>query len=148
MSDTRQLCTFFVRDLRFAVDVQCVQEVIRQQTMTHVPLAPAAVRGLINLRGELVVAIDLRQRLGLSPIQIAEPHFNIVIRSDENAVSLLVDEIGDVLEVDAARHAEPPATLQTPLAELVCGMYTLDEKLLLVLDTQEALDVNTMRSMH
>ena len=63
---TRQLCTFYLDNHLFGVDAQSVQEVIRYQEMTHVPLTSPSVSGLINLRGQIVTAIDLRKRLGLT----------------------------------------------------------------------------------
>jgi purine-binding chemotaxis protein CheW len=92
-----QYSTFFVADLFFGVDVLRVQEVLRYQQMTRIPQAPAVVAGLINLRGQIVIAIDMRRRLGLPPRPGDQSPMNIVVRTDDGAVSLLVDEIGDVL---------------------------------------------------
>src|SRR5579883_2746531 len=89
-----QLSTFFVADLFFGVDVLCVQEILRCQQMTRVPQAPAVIEGLINLRGQIVTAIDMRRRLGLPPRSGSQMPTNVVVRNDEGAVSLLVDEIG------------------------------------------------------
>ena len=68
--------------------------------MTQVPLAPQVVRGLINLRGQIVTAIDLRRRLEMEPRPAGQPPMNVVVRSDDGAISFLVDEIGDVVEVE------------------------------------------------
>ena len=95
----------------FGVDAQTVQEVIRYQEMTRVPKAPPSVSGLINLRGQIVTAIDLRTRLGLKPRAAGKLPMNVVVRSDDGAVSLLVDQIGDVIEVDADNFETPPDTL-------------------------------------
>ena len=89
-----QFSTFFVADLFFGVDVLRVQEVLRFQQMTHVPQAPGVIEGLINLRGQIVTAIDLRRRLGLPPRSGDQMPMNMVVRTDDGAVSLLVDEIG------------------------------------------------------
>ena len=99
---SNRFATFFVADLFFGVDVLRVQEVLRYQQMTRVPDAPQVIEGLINLRGQIVTAIDMRRRLGL-PLrsQNAAP-MNMVIRTEDGAVSLLVDEIGDVLDVDTS----------------------------------------------
>src|SRR4051794_28626709 len=99
MPDERQYCTFFLDEHYFGIDVLKVQEIIRFQQMTRVPLAPPAVRGLINLRGQIVMGIDLRRRLGLQGAAAEATPVNIVVRTDDGAVSLLVDEIGDVVEV-------------------------------------------------
>ena len=112
MAGKKQFSTFTVDRLLFGVEVEKVQEVIRYQVMTRVPLAPPAVKGLINLRGQIVTAVDLRRRLGLHPRATADLPMNVVIRHDDGAVSLLVDEIGDVLEVEDENFELPPlATL-------------------------------------
>src|ERR1700743_3747788 len=100
MSHRRQLCTFFLQGLFFGVEVEKVQEVIRYQEMTRIPLSPPVIAGLINLRGQIVTAIDLRHQLELLPRKSDELPMNVVIRRDDGPISLLVDEIGDVVEVD------------------------------------------------
>src|SRR5438094_9323996 len=99
MPDVRQYCTFYVNGHYFGLDVLKVQEIIRYQEMTRVPLAPPVVRGLINLRGQIVTAIDLRRRLELSERPADQLPMNIVVQTEDGAVSLLVDDIGDVVEV-------------------------------------------------
>ena len=137
MTNTKQFCTFFVNGLFFGVEVLKVQEVIRYQGMTPVPLAPAMIQGLINLRGQIVTAIDLRRRLELAPRGTDELPMNVVVRSDDGAVSLLVDEIGDVVEIQDDIYERPPETLQGVARELVQGVYKLKERLLLILDTEK-----------
>jgi purine-binding chemotaxis protein CheW len=132
----RQLCTFHVDGLYLGVDVMEVQEVIRYQEMTAVPLAPEVVRGLINLRGQIVTALDLRRMLALAPLE-GELPTNVVIRDGaDEAVSLLVDQIGDVIDTDEADFEPVPPTLSGPARDLVLGAYKLPHALLLVLDTQ------------
>src|SRR3954454_16474957 len=111
MATAHQYCTFTVDGHYFGVDVLRVQEVIRAQPMTRVPLAPPVVRGLINLRGQIVTAIDLRRRLGMPDRAADRPPVNVVVRTDDGAVSLLVDEIGDVIAPPEAAFERPPATL-------------------------------------
>ncbi len=138
---TRQLCTFYLDGQLFGVDAQSVQEVIRYQVMTRVPKAPSAVSGLINLRGRIVTAIDLRTRLGIKPRAADTLPMNVVVHNDEGAVSLLVDQIGDVIEVEAENFETPPDTLQGPSRKLVKGAYKLDGHLLLLLDCDVAVQV-------
>jgi purine-binding chemotaxis protein CheW len=138
--EPKQLCTFFVEDLCFGIDVTRVQEVIRSQPMTPVPLAPAAVRGLINLRGQIVTAIDLRSTLGLSQRAPEAEPMNVVLHREDGAVSLLVDEIGDVVEVSEECFEPPPATLSTD-SDLIEGVYKLEQGLLLLLNTELAVRV-------
>src|ERR1051326_2248414 len=108
MSDHRQFCTFVLDGLYFGVEVKKVQEVIRYQEMTRVPLAPAVVQGLINLRGQIVTAIDLRRRLELRDRSGDRAPMNVVVRTDDGAVSLLVDDIGDVIKVQTDTFEPPP----------------------------------------
>jgi purine-binding chemotaxis protein CheW len=138
---TRQLCTFHVEDLLLGVNVLEVQEVIRHHPMTRVPQSPRVVRGLINLRGQIVTAIDLRLRLGLKPLTAEDRPMNVVVRTATGAVSLLVDEIGDVLEVDETSLSAPPKTLRGPARELVTSICKLQDRLLLVLNVDRAVDV-------
>lgn len=142
---SRQLCTFFVDSLYFGVDVLDVQEVIRHQDMTPVPLAAGAVSGLINLRGQIVTAIDLRHRLGLAAKDVSGPHeqpLNVVVRTADGVISLLVDEIGDVMHVAEETLETPPATLAESARALIDGVHKLDGRLLLVLNTPAAIDVS------
>ncbi len=138
MSAGTQYCTFHLDELFFGVDVQKVQEVIRYQEMTRVPLAGAVIQGLINLRGQIVTAIDLRRRLELQPRSEGELPMNVVVRTDDGPVSLLVDEIGDVLALDTDSFERPPETLKGVARELICGAYKLKDRLLLLLDIERA----------
>lgn len=141
MSTPRQFCTFFVDGLFFGIDVLQVQEVLRYQPMTKVPMAPAMVRGLINLRGQIVTAIDLRHRLGLASRSADSLPMNIVVRSEDGAVSLLADQIGDVIEIDDESFERPPDTLKGAARDLVTGVHKLKDRLLLILDTHRAIGV-------
>jgi len=139
---TRQLCTFYLDKHVFGIDVVRVQEVIRYQEMTRVPRAPSEVRGLINLRGQIVSAVDMRSRMELPPRGSEELPMNVVVRTSDGPVSLLVDEIGDVLEVDEATVERPPDTLDGQAKTLVRCVYKLDEGLLLVLDPEQVVTLN------
>jgi purine-binding chemotaxis protein CheW len=141
MTNTKQFCTFFVNGLFFGVEVLKVQEVIRYQEMTRVPLAPTMIEGLINLRGQIVTAIDLRRRLELALREPGQLPMNVVVRSDDGAVSLLVDEIGDVVEIQDDIYERPPETLKGVARELVQGVYKLKERLLLILDTEKTVNL-------
>jgi purine-binding chemotaxis protein CheW len=141
MPNAHQYCTFFVDGHYFGLDVLKVQEIIRYQEMTGVPLAPPVVRGLINLRGQIVTALDLRRRLELHDRPADQLPVNVVIRTDDGAVSLLVDEIGDVLVVPEQAFERPPETLQGTARELIRGAYKLEDRLLLILDTERTVNV-------
>lgn len=140
---TNQFCTFHLDDQFFGVDVKLVQEVIRYQDMTEVPLAPLAVCGLINLRGQIVTAIDLRTKLGLPPREEGQLPMNVVIRAEDGPVSFLVDQIGDVIEPDEQSFELPPNTLQGTAKEYITGAYKLDHRLMLVLKSDEVIHAMT-----
>jgi purine-binding chemotaxis protein CheW len=147
MADEHQYCTFFLDGHYFGIDVLKVQEIIRYQQMTRVPLAPAVVSGLINLRGQIVTGIDLRRRLGMKARSADQQPVNVVVQTPDGAVSLLVDEIGDVLEVAEKHFESPPETLRGAARELVRGAYKLPERLLLILDTDRAVELNSGRGI-
>jgi purine-binding chemotaxis protein CheW len=136
-----QLSTFHVGKYLFGVDVSLVQEVVRLQLITPVPLASPEIAGLINLRGEVLTAIDLRTRLGLPPADATREPVNVVVRVDDEPVSLLVDEIGGVLEVSQVPFEQTPSTVDERVRDLLLGAYTLPDRLLLALNARQILDV-------
>lgn len=137
-------CTFQLGDLYLGVEVTRVQEVLRYQDTTRIPLVTGVIDGLINLRGEIVTTIDLRRRLDLPEREGGEHPMNVVIRTDDGVVSLLVDEIDDVLEVADEMFEPPPPTLVGVSRDLVVGVYKLDGRLLLILDTDKVLDLGAV----
>ncbi|MCI5065249.1 chemotaxis protein CheW [bacterium] len=133
-----QFATFYVGEMLFGLDVMQVQEIIRYQEMTPVPLSSPIVEGLINLRGQIITAIDLRKRLGMEPLESESRPMNVVVRHEEEVVSLLVDRIGDVLEVHSEQYEDAPDILSGSSREVVQGVFKLKEELLLVLDVENA----------
>src|SRR5579871_20688 len=138
MADSRQFCTFYLNKLLFGVELKNVQEVIRSLEMTRVPLAPSTVTGLINLRGQIVTAVDLRRRLELNAREDGAPSMNVIVRGEDGAVSLLVDEIGDVVEVEEETFEPPPDTLDASVRSVILGVHKLQGHLMHVLDTAKA----------
>jgi purine-binding chemotaxis protein CheW len=141
MGNGGRFTTFYVDGMLFGVEVMKVQEVLRSPANTRVPLAPEVVSGLINLRGQIVTSIDMRRRLNLPLRAPDEIPMNIVVRSGDEAISLLVDEIGDVLQVEAARFERKLHNIDPAVGDLIVGVYKLDERLLLVLDTDKTVIV-------
>ncbi len=137
----RQYATFFLDGQLFGVEVSQVLEVIRCQELTAVPLAPPMVKGLINLRGRITTAFDLRQRLNLQERQVHLQPMNMVVRTGDEAVSLLVDKIGDVLKVDERSFESPPDNLQGVARDFIQGVFKLESRLLLVLDMDKTLRI-------
>ncbi len=136
-----QLSTFVIDTYLFGVDVALVQEVVRLDQITPVPLAAPSIAGLINLRGEVLTAIDLRLRLGLPAAEGRQEPINVVLRVDEEPVSLLVDRIGGVIDVSQVPFEPTPSTVDERVRDLLSGVYTLPERLLLSLNAERVLDV-------
>jgi purine-binding chemotaxis protein CheW len=137
-----QLATFSITSLYFGVEVQRVQEVLRYQEMTPVPLAPPEISGLINLRGQIITAIDLRKRLRIDELRKDSLPMNVIVRTPEGPVSLLVDSIGDVIEVGEDVFEETPDMLPQETRTVINGLYKLSDKLLLLLNVDRAVDVS------
>ncbi|MFH7030129.1 MAG: chemotaxis protein CheW [Heteroscytonema crispum UTEX LB 1556] len=147
----KQFCTFFVNGIYFGIDVQDVQEVIRFSEITRVPLAPSDICGLINLRGQIAIVINLQRRLEMSQLPVAEDTntegeadeqfgYNIVVRTGSEVVSLQVDNIGDIVKVTEEDFEPPPATIKGKIRQLLRGTYKLPEGFLLILDTEKILN--------
>lgn len=136
-TDDRQLCTFFVAGRTFGVEVSAMREVLKAQPLTRVPLAPRQVRGLINLRGQIVTAIDLRERLGFPPATGERASMNVIVEGEDGLISLLVDEIGDVVVVSGEDVEAPPDTVGEGVRRLIRCVYKLQDKLLLLLDIEK-----------
>jgi len=134
-----QLSTFVVGKYLFGVDVSLVQEVVRLQSITPVPLAAPEIAGLVNLRGEVLTAIDLRVRMGVQRSTSDRDPVNVVVRVDDEPVSLLVDEIGGVLEVSQVPFEQTPSTVDERVRDLLLGAYTLPDRLLLALNAPRVL---------
>lgn len=139
---TAQVCTFLVGGHLFGVGVGSVQEVLRFHEMTRVPLSPPEVEGLINLRGQIVTALDLRRRLCLQPRGERRYPMNVVVQTRQGVVSLLVDQIGDVIEVDEGTFEPPPETLAGPVRPFVEGVFKLEDRLLVLLDVERCADLS------
>lgn len=147
MPAERQYCTFFLGPHYFGVDVMKVQEVLRGQPMTRVPLAPPVVRGLMNLRGQIVTALDLRRRMQMPELAAERVPANVIVGTDAGPISLLVDDVSDVLTVPDADFEPPPESLRGAARELVLGVYKLDARLLLILDADRAVTIDGARSL-
>ncbi|WP_402377624.1 chemotaxis protein CheW [Isoptericola rhizosphaerae] len=133
---TTQLVTFTLADRLCGILVDQVQEVLPGRARTNVPLAPDDVAGLVNLRGQVVLSVDLRRRLGMPPRE--DDQMMVVVFVGDETVSLLVDRIGDVLTVDDEQFEAPPQTLPDQLRAVIRGTYKLSDRLLLALDVDAA----------
>jgi purine-binding chemotaxis protein CheW len=135
---TTQFCTFQVDGQLFGVEVSQIVEVLRRTHLTSVPRSRPEVAGLMNLRGQIICALDLRTILGLAPLAQGVS-LNLVIRVGEETVSLLVDEIDDVLDLVEQSFEPVPGGLPAAVRQVVTGTYKLEKRLLLVLDVVAAI---------
>ncbi len=139
----QQICTFLLDNIYFGIVVEDVQEIIRQQPLTRIPLAPPDICGLMNLRGQVIPAIDLSCRLGMRPASCGldvEITYNVIVSVADDVVSFIVDDVGDVLDCSSESFEPPPATLNRHMQSFLRGAYKLDRNFLLVLDTLRILN--------
>ena len=147
MSETRTYCTFLLDGHCYGVPVQRVQEVLRHDEMTRVPLAPSEVSGLINLRGQIVTVINLRRRMNLPDGDPSRWGAYVIVERHGEIVSFLVDSLCDVREVESDQFELPPSTLHGPGRELIVGTYKTEHGLLIVLDVEKVSEVNSRATM-
>lgn len=138
---TQKFCTFYLGEYFFGVDVLQVQEVIRFQKMTRVPLAPYAIRGLMNLRGNIVTAMDLRRRLNMS--DRSADFMCLIIPTADTVISLLVDRVGDVLELEDSQFEAVPNTLDPQIRSMLSGVYKLESEILMILHTDTVFELES-----
>ena len=146
MSDSRQICTFFVDNFFFGIEVNQIQEVIRYQEMTSIPLTCDVIKGLINMRGQIVTAIDMRKRLNFSELSDEIKPTNIVIQTDDGPISLLVDNIGDVIDIANDSFEAPPENLSGAIQQVLKEVCQFEKQLLLILDIEQVLQLHEMES--
>jgi len=144
MSDGGKLCeyvTFTTADQLFGLPIECVQDVFKPNSITRVPLAGAEIAGVLNLRGRIVTAIELRSRLGLGARESGFLPMAIGIEAKGESFGLLVDVVGEVLKLPEAEREPNPINLDRNLSRLAGGVYRLDGQLLVVLDIDRVLDL-------
>lgn len=136
--DNREFVTMRVEGQLLGISVLAVQDVLRNMKIAKVPLSPPVIEGSMNLRGRIVTVFNMRQRLGLPMIE-GETPMHIVIDQDNELYSLMVDEIGDVLNLSMKGFEKTPVNLSSAWREIALGVFQLDKELLLILDTRAAL---------
>jgi purine-binding chemotaxis protein CheW len=135
--------TFWLGGLLMGLRASEVREVVQQPTITPIPLLPPVVRGVFNVRGELVTVLDLRRRLGM-PDEQMNSAIHLIVPTVDGTVSLLVDRQGDVIETDRASFEAPPSGIAEVARDCVLGAYKLPGRLLVVLDTSKLLDLRAL----
>ncbi len=145
MGEKNRLCGFKLGDAHYAIPVLDVQEVIHHLPLTNVPLAPDYVKGLINLRGQIVTSISLRKLFGFEEME-GNDSMNIIVRSGESLYSLIVDEIMDVIDVDEDFFEKTPETLNEKIRKYIGGVYKLKTNLLILLDLRKVLTIENKKT--
>ena len=131
--------TLTVADQLCGVPVLGVRDILGEQTITRIPLAPIEIAGSLNLRGRIVTAIDLRQRLRLPPAPEGTPRMSVVAEQGGELYALLVDQVSEVMNLKASAFERNPPTLPPTWAQFSSGIYRLDGRLLVVLDVGKLL---------
>jgi len=135
--------TFTTAGQMFGLPIGRVQEVFRPSRITRVPLAGAQIAGVLNLRGRIVTALDMRRRLELDAGDEDEVRMAIGIESGNESFGLLVDALGEVLKLPDDEREPNPVNLDRKLARVSAGVFRLDGQLLVVLDVDRVLDLAT-----
>jgi purine-binding chemotaxis protein CheW len=139
----RLYATFAVEDRYLGIPVERVQEVLRAQPITPVPLAHPHISGVLNLRGQIVTALDMRARLDLPGRAADAPTATVIVTTEDGTLALVVDTLGDVVAVDDDAFEPPPETLRSETRHLIKGAFKLDDALLLDLNLDETLILST-----
>jgi purine-binding chemotaxis protein CheW len=132
--EERVFVTLSVADQLCGVPVLAVRDILGEQTITRIPLAPPEIAGSLNLRGRIVTAIDLRRRLQLPPMEAGDKKMSVVTELGGELYALLVDQVSEVLSLKASAFERNPPTLEKCWANFSTGIYRLDGRLLVVLD--------------
>src|SRR5690606_5416333 len=132
--------TVVIGDQLFGLPISKVQDVFSPDRLTRVPLAPQEVAGVLNLRGRIVTAIDMRVRLGLPPLDTGRPPMAVGIDHMGEAYGLLIDQVGEVMKLPVSSREANPANLDPRWAAISDGVHRLDGQLLVVLDVEVTLD--------
>jgi purine-binding chemotaxis protein CheW len=137
--DAQVLVTLTVGDQLCGVPVLAVRDILGEQSITRIPLAPPEIAGSLNLRGRIVTAVDLRRRLRLPPAPPGQPRMSVVAEQGGELYALLVDQVSEVMNLDPAMFERNPPTLGRTWAAFSTGIYRLDGRLLVVLDVSRLL---------
>ena len=139
-SNTRELLTLNVGEQIFGIPILQVQDVLGAQKITRVPLAPPAIAGSLNLRGRIVTAINMRACLGMPDRDAGAKTMSVVVENNSELYSLMIDSVGDVMNLPYSDYEKNPATLSPQWRSLCQGIYRLKDKLLVVLDVPRLLE--------
>lgn len=138
--NTKDFLTVIIAEQRFGIPVLQVQDVLRQQTITRIPLAAPEIAGSLNLRGRIVTAIDVRKRLNITTRRPDKPSMSVVVEHKGELYSLIIDEVGDVISLDNSKIEKNPGTLDPLWRDVSVGIYQLQAELLVIMDVSKLLE--------
>jgi purine-binding chemotaxis protein CheW len=134
-----ELATFYIGDALYGIDILNIQEINRNMDITWVPQAKEYVKGVLNLRGQIVTIIDIGKKLGLSPATMEEGNRNIIINSQDEYIGFLVDQISDVLPAEPSRIEPAPANISGVQGKYFKGVFKTESSLIGILDIDSVL---------
>lgn len=138
-TSVQEFVTMRVGGQLFGISVMMVQDVLRNQSIAHIPLAPSIVAGSLNLRGRIVTVIDLRSRLGMEKVKDISKEMHVVFEYNQELYSLMVDSVGEVLTLSLDQFERGPVNMEESWREVSVGIFKLQNELLVILDTQSLL---------
>ncbi len=139
-NSSKDYLTIMISDQTFGIPVLQVQDVLREQEVTKIPLASPEVAGSLNLRGRIVTAIDVRRRLGLPAREENDHNMSVVVEHKDELFSLIIDSVGDVLTLDDKNFEKTPGTLEQTWRDISSGIFQLEDNLLVVMDVSSLLE--------
>lgn len=146
-----QYLTFCLGEEVFGMDIRTVREIIQYGAMTAIPLMPGFVRGVINLRGAVVPVIDLQARFGRPAARVGKKTciiiFDAVRATERVELGLMVDSVSEVIEIASSQIEPPPDFGTTVRRDFICGMGKLDNRFVIILQPDRALDVTDMAQL-
>lgn len=152
MEQEKEYLTFILNGEEFGVDILCVQELRVWSAVTELPNKPEYIKGVINLRGVIIPIIDLRQRFGLTPLDYNEQTVTIILRSPDSTqpmvVGIVVDAVSEVYKFSLNSIRKPPAFGQQIDSCFLEGLASVDEKLIILLNSRSLLDQNELYQTH
>lgn len=140
MAHTKQFSTFYIANKLYGIDVADVQEVTRSMSITEIPLAPKFIKGLINLRGQIATAVSLKDLFLVEQIKEASDNMNVVCKVDNLLLSLIVDRVGDVMEVENSDFEPTPETVSKDVRKYLKGVYKTPQQLLSVIEVKTIIE--------
>jgi purine-binding chemotaxis protein CheW len=141
-----EFVTVTIGEQLFGLPIDRVHDVFSAERLTRVPMAPPEIAGILNLRGRIVTAIDMRQLLELPPQSAGESRMAVGIEHRGESYGLLIDEVGEVLRLPAAQQDSVPVNLDSRWSRIAAGVYRLEGNLMIVLDVDRVLDVQVVEA--